>query len=106
MNRLSVRQVCGGSHVLRQDGARLRSEIERLWSDGEAIEIDFENIRIASVSFFDEGIGVLALRYPLEEIKRRLGIVNIENPDRRLLNDILRSRAKEHEARAQAETGE
>jgi hypothetical protein len=52
-------------------------------------------VRIASVSFFDESLGLLARHHPLDEIRRRVRVENIDPADRRLLNDIVQSRSRE-----------
>jgi hypothetical protein len=49
------------SRVARDDGAHLRQAIEQAWHDAGPIVLDFEGLTIASVSFFDEALGVLAL---------------------------------------------
>lgn len=98
--QLKVAQVCGDSRVFRDDGLKLRREIEHLWSRVGIIEIDFENIRIASASFLDEGIAMLALVISIEDIKRKVRIRNITDPDKALLNQLILSRAREREAGA------
>jgi len=92
--RISVIDICGQSRVSRDDGAKLRDEIERLWSDDEVLEIDFEAEPIASVSFLDEAIAALALHHPVELLKRRLRMVNLVDGDRRLLNTQINARAR------------
>lgn len=92
--RITVTQVCGPSVMSRSDGAKLREQIERRWSDTEPLEIDFERISIASISFLDEAIAILALDHPVEVLRRRLELVNILDADRRLLNAQIRARAR------------
>src|SRR4051812_12729543 len=93
--KIRVRDVCKESRVFREDGVRLRHAIEDGWLKTETIDVDFEKIRIASASFLDEGIAVLALRLPLDEIRKRLRIQNLTTPDRRLLNELTLARARE-----------
>jgi hypothetical protein len=95
--RITITQVCGPSVVSRADGAKLREEIERRWSDAEPTEIDFEQISIASISFLDEAIALLALDHPVSLLTRRLQIVNILDADRRLLNTQILARARMRE---------
>ena len=97
---LSVQQICGDALIYRTDGARLRAEIDKAWPGLEFIEVDFENRQIASASFLDEGIALLALEHPLEELTSRLKVVNITPPDRRLLNSLVRDRANKRLAAA------
>lgn len=96
--RISVLDICGKTPVSRDDGAKLHGEIERLWSDVEVLEIDFESTPIASVSFFDEAIAVLALEHPVDFLKRRLRMLNLRDADRRLLNTQINLRAKRRAA--------
>lgn len=100
--RIAITDVCGGNLVYREEGARLRAAIEAAWTSGEPIEVDFANIRIASASFLDEGVAHIALLRPLDEIRARLRVVNITAPDRRLLNDLLSSRARQRETALQS----
>lgn len=103
--RIAITDICGGDLVYRIEGARLRAAIEAAWASPEPIEVDFANIRIASASFFDEGIAHIALERPVDEIRARLKVINITAPDRRLLNDLLASRARQRlAALAAAET--
>jgi hypothetical protein len=93
--RIDVVGLCGSSRVSRQDGKRLREAIEQAWREGEAVELDFGEVRIASVSFLDEGVALLALENPLSVIKEKIRVTNIGPKDRQLLNSLLGARARE-----------
>lgn len=93
--RIAITDICGGDLVYRTEGARLRAAIEAAWASPGPIEVDFANLRIASASFLDEGIAHIALDRSVDEIRARLSVVNITAPDRRLLNDLLASRARQ-----------
>lgn len=95
---ITVTEICGPSRLYRSDGAKLREAIEQRWSDDEPLEIDFENIMVASVSFLDEAIALLALDHSKDVLKRRLKLLNLREPDRRLLNAHIVSRARQREA--------
>jgi hypothetical protein len=96
--RITITEICGPSRVFRSDGIKLREAIERLWSDAEVLEIDFEGIVIASISFLDEAIAVLALDLPVDVLKRRLKLVALVDSDRRLLNAQIVTRARQRDA--------
>ena len=98
MARMSVARVCGANRVTRPDGEALRLEIERHWKDTEPLVLDFEGVVIASVSFFDESFGVLALRHPLGEMTKRIKVENIQPEDRTLLNTIVIARQRERDS--------
>jgi len=91
--QLRLTDVCPNSRVFRADGERLRLAIEDSWARDGVCEVDFENIRIASLSFLDEGIAVLTKRMPVDELRSRLHIVNMTDPDRRLLDEQIAARA-------------
>ena len=91
---LNIGEFCGAERVSRNDGARLRAEIERLWKSCRIVVLDFANLPIASVSFLDEGIALLALKMPLPELNEALQIRNITEQDNRLLEALLESRSR------------
>jgi hypothetical protein len=77
----------------------LRRHIEQHWNEVEPIVLDFKDVVIASISFFDESFGVLALHHPLAELTRRIKVENIDPPDRQLLNTIVLARERERTAK-------
>ena len=81
--------------MTRGDGAHLRREIEAHMHDEEPVVLDFSGVRIASVSFFDESLGVLAKTHTIQELTRRVKVENIDPADRKLLNTIVVARDKE-----------
>lgn len=89
---LRIGEICGPRRVTRDDGAVIHELIVKHWGE-ESIEVDFENIPIASVSFLDQAIGILALEHDVVEIRRKLHLKNMNSFDERLVNDILISRA-------------
>jgi hypothetical protein len=98
MARLLVASICGAKRVSRSDGEALRHRMEAHWNDAEPTVLDFDGVVIASVSFFDESFGVLALHHPLPDLTRRFKVENIRPPDRQLLNSIVVARDREREA--------
>lgn len=99
MARLSVATVCKTARVSRRDGEALRHLLEQHWNDKEAVVLDFAGVVIASVSFFDESFGVLALHHPLAEMTRRIKVENMQPQDRKLLNTIVVARDRERATR-------
>ncbi len=90
--------------VTRDDGKKVRDMIESQWSDSDKIKIDFGNVLVASVSFIDEIFGQLALKYSRSEVTDKIVIENMQDFDRALLNDIMRSRFQEKELKTQDQT--
>jgi len=97
---IKVKGVCGKNTVTRDDGMKINSMIMKHWNEDDPIEIDFGNIVIASVSFMDESIGILGLKYSKDEIVQKIKLKNITDQDKKLLNDIMLSRLKHQRQRA------
>jgi hypothetical protein len=102
---LNIAEIFNGSPVTREDGARIRHAIEEHWEDPEPVTLDFGDGRIASISFFDESLGLLAESHSLEDLRSRVRIERILESDRALLNRILNDRARKRASNAVVATG-
>ncbi len=94
---LSVQDTCGKNTVTRKDGEQVKKLVLNALKKESKIIIDFSNILVASVSFFDEAFGKLAFEHTKEKLQEKLSFKNIEEYDRALLNDILISRFHQKE---------
>ncbi len=90
--RINLKLERGTQTVSREDGQAIAKKLLKAMEKEDKVVIDFDNILIASVSFFDEAIGKLAFKYSREVLAKKLSFENIEAYDRALLNDILISR--------------
>ncbi|MBN2197456.1 MAG: STAS-like domain-containing protein [Polyangiaceae bacterium] len=97
MATIRIADLGEGAHVTRADGARLRALVEARWGANEPVLLDFSGVRVASVSFFDEALGLLARLHGTEELLRRVHAANLDRGDRALLNRIVAERARERE---------
>ena len=95
--KISVKNICGKNTVTREDGEQVKKLVRDAWQNESKIIIDFSNILVASVSFFDEAFGKLAFDHTKEKLQEKLSFENIEEYDRALLNDILMSRYHQKE---------
>jgi hypothetical protein len=93
MIQIEVKKELGNDLVTRQQGKRLREMILAAWSDPPVV-LDFQGLKINSVSFFDECFGQLALVYGEKDLKR-IESRGLEKFDSALLQDIVTSRLKE-----------
>lgn len=96
---INLQKERGTQTISREDGRIVADMLMNAIENEDKIVIDFNNILIASVSFFDEAFGKLAFKYPKEYLVQKLGFENMEPFDRALLNDILISRYHEKELR-------
>lgn len=95
ITRLNLKEMCGTNTVTRADGKKVHQFLLDHWGKAQTIEVDFGNLVIASVSFLDEAIGQLALRYKRQELVTKLKLRRISIRDKRLLNDIFISRYRQ-----------
>ena len=94
---INIIEFCGKNVVTRDDGKKVHDLIVDQWEKADKIKIDFGNVLVASVSFFDEIFGKLAFEHNRNELTGKLQVVNIQEFDRALLNDILGSRLRQKE---------
>lgn len=95
---INIRSELGGDIVTREHGKRLRQLVEaRL--DAPPVVIDFGELQITSVSFFDEAFGQLALRLG-DSLLKSVRLDRINPFDKALVEDIVRSRTQEGIKRA------
>lgn len=74
----------------REAGEKLRKLIVQA---DEKVELDFINIKIASASFFDEGIAKLVLEgWSSEKVKEMISFKNIFSRDLELLKSVCTGR--------------
>jgi hypothetical protein len=95
---IDLKDFCYKRAVTGEDGLKIQKVIKDAWDKEDKITINFNNILIASVSFFDEAFGKLAFTYPLNILKEKLAFENIDNYDRALLNAILTSRYRQKQS--------
>lgn len=99
--KININDTCGKNVVTREDGRKVHDLILSHWNNVDKIQIDFGNILVASVSFFDEIFGKLAYEYSRTELTSKLHPVNIQEFDRAMLNDIMVSRFRQKELQEQ-----
>lgn len=93
-SRIEVKKELGSDIVTREHGKRLRQLILREWSNAPVI-VDFDELRVNSVSFFDESFGQLALEYSKEELLKHVRFEGLDQFDSALVQDIISSRSRE-----------
>lgn len=77
-------------YTTREAGEKLRKIIVQA---NEKMELDFTDIKVASASFFDEGIAKLALEgWSSEKIQEMISFENIFNRDMELLKSVCLGR--------------
>ncbi|MEI7482926.1 MAG: STAS-like domain-containing protein [Elusimicrobiota bacterium] len=95
ITKLKIKDICGTNTVTRSDGKKIHHFLLDQWEKAHTIEVDFGHLTIASVSFLDEAIGQLALRFNRRELTSKLKLRRISSRDKRLLNDIFISRYRQ-----------
>ncbi|NUM89095.1 MAG: hypothetical protein HUU37_07825 [Bdellovibrionales bacterium] len=94
--QIDIPETCGEDFISRDAGQRIRNLIVANW-DAPSIELLTKGKTIASVSFFDEAIGLLSKRggklWP--EIIGKLKFPDLSPGDRMLLNSVVKARRDE-----------
>jgi len=103
MTRIEVKAQLQNEVVTREHGAKLRELIEQRLGDPPVV-LDFIGLQIASVSFFDEALGQLALRHGKEKLFECTVFENIDPFDLALVGDIVDARSREADKRAKRRT--
>jgi hypothetical protein len=93
--KILIKKICGKRTATRDDGKKINEILTKKWNKEQILDVDFDSVLVASVSFMDEAFGKLALRYTKEDLQRKLKFKNIVDYDRALLNDILYSRLRQ-----------
>lgn len=101
MRRIEIRRELGSEIVTREHGRKLREMVEAALSN-PPVTVDFDDLQINSVSFFDEAFGQLALRCGEDELNRKIRFEGLDKFDTALLHDIISSRAREAQKRRRA----
>jgi hypothetical protein len=94
MVSIDVKKELGADVVTREHGRRLRDLVLSSWTNPPVV-VDFDGLQITSVSFFDESLGQITLKYGIKELQRRVQLINLDKFDQALLKDILESRNRE-----------
>lgn len=91
-----VSTICGDDIISRQSGRLLRDFLIANWAQ-DKIELYFDGKCVASVSFFDEAIGLLVKREgkSIDDIKTKLSFPDLDPQDKLLLNHTLLNRVRE-----------
>ena len=92
---ISIKDHFGKGIGSREGGQRLRLFLEDNWDKTDIFQINFDNLKIASVSFFDETFGKLVFKHTPKELKSKMELKNLNIDDRELLNSVISDRVKE-----------
>jgi len=92
--RICVKDFVGTNSTTREDGHKIYKYLNDHWLEFESIDIDFNRLQVASVSFFDEAFGMLAKEYSKKEIEKKIHFYNMNENDQDLFNSIIQSRHK------------
>lgn len=93
MKRINVKADFKDDHITRMAGERMRNMILAATNSGDRVEIDFEGLKIASTSFFDEGFAKLADEgWTMEKLVSLVTLKNIYHRDKKILDDLFSRR--------------
>ena len=74
---VNVQQLVGAVCMTYEDGAKLHDHYRAAFDRGETVVLDFDKTRIFVSRFFNAAVGQLLKDYGVDEVRRRLQIVNL-----------------------------
>lgn len=93
MHRINIRDSFKNDWISREAGERLRQMIVKSTAEGEVVEVDFQDMIIASTSFFDEGFAKLTeLGWTKGKLHSLVRLKHIHEQDRGLLEKMCENR--------------
>ena len=93
MKRIKIKKVFADDHISRAAGERLRFWILENTKDATPVQVDFENMVIASTSFFDEAFAKLAEEnWTQEQFKSLVKIQKLNPMDQEVLEYVCHYR--------------
>ncbi len=91
--KITIKKDFGDDWISRRAGERLRNTILEASSRNKIVEIDFENMTIASTSFFDEGFAKLVDEgWNFNDLKAKIKFIDINERDWRVLVEMCKHR--------------
>lgn len=89
MKTINVYDVVGKNAISMQSGEKLYGQIISLMEGGESVELSFKNVTLYASPFFNASIGLLLKDIDVDELMRRLKVVDISDVGRDLLNHVV-----------------
>lgn len=87
--RVIAKEIVGENAISMQSGKNLYEKISRELISGGSVEIDFSGVKIFASPFFNASIGLLLKDINIDELQKRLSIINLSAVDRHLLNHVI-----------------
>lgn len=95
MTSILVRNDYGTDVSSRTRASELRSSIEGIASQGNAVELDFSGVRTISPSFADELFGLLVERHGEEWFRTHVHVANLSSFVRKTILEAVANRLHE-----------
>jgi len=81
-----------GSEHNKKGGETIRELIMQNWDEENTIEVSFEGVKVATPSFVDEAIGKLIFQHSLDQLRKKLKFVKIDNETKEKINRTIKIR--------------
>jgi hypothetical protein len=89
MKKIDVVTLIGLNAISLQNGTKLYQKIFPILSKGESVELNFNGVQIFASPFFNSSIGLMLKDISIEEMKRTLKIVGMDENGISLLNHVI-----------------
>ena len=98
MTKLIVKDIVGPYGMRYEDGAKVYNEIYPLLEASQQVELDFQEMRITTSSFFNGFI--LKLLKKFTDLDHWISYVNLTGRDKFVLSYTLKAAKRRHETHA------
>ena len=95
---VNVQEIIGSDiAVRREDGEKVRNEIEKIINDEDSALISFKDIRCMTTSFLNSAIGFLYGEFDQETVKNHIDISDCEKNDLHTIKVVVDNAKKFYE---------
>jgi hypothetical protein len=89
MKNRMVFELVGKNAISLQSGTKLYNEISKDVINGKEVQLDFSKVDLFASPFFNASIGLLLRDISLDELMKRVHIVNLNSVGKKLLNHVI-----------------
>jgi hypothetical protein len=89
MKNIIVFELVGKNAISLQSGTKLYNDISDDVVTGKQVQLDFSKVDLFASPFFNASIGLLLKDISLDELMKRVQIVNVNSVGKNLLNHVI-----------------
>jgi hypothetical protein len=91
MFKVNVFELVGKNAISMQSGKKINEIISPVLLKGETVELNFEGVSLYASPFFNASIGLLLKDIAIEDLRKSIKFININDIGRSLLNNVVQN---------------